>query len=251
MLAALLIVLGLVALPLLATLGSYATARHRGETGTEALGLPETIRAVLEEAAATGALVATLPLRLHPARPPTASRGVILLIPELYCSSGSLRSLAHRLAEAGWITLAAAEHPSVANYETVKAGLDARIERVPAGVDVVLLGHGGGGLLAAHYAATHPRVGRVVTLATPHQGSRALLYRWIGPDARTPAGITADVVAIYSDFDAWLVPVDDAYCPGGFNIAIGGIGHCAMPRSARVADLVIENLASAPATRAL
>ena len=62
------------------------------------------------------------------------------------------------------------------------------------------------------------------------------------PPEGTPTEPAGDVIALYSDFDAWLQPVDDAYCPGGFNIAVSGIGHCAMLLSRRVADLIVENL---------
>ena len=74
---------------------------------------------------------------------------------------------------------------------------------------------------------THPdlRVRHVVTLGTPHQGSSALPYRLIGLPARTALDASTDVIAIYSDFDTWLAPVDDAYCPHGFNIAVRGIGR--------------------------
>ena len=58
------------------------------------------------------------------------------------------------------------------------------------------------------------------------------------------------MIAIYSDFDAWLVPIDDAYCPRGFNIAVSGVGHCAMLLSRRVADLIAENLDRAGADHA-
>jgi hypothetical protein len=91
----------------------------------------------------------------------------------------------------------------------------------------------------------------VITLATPHQGSDAPAYRWLGAGPVAPPVVVSatDVTAVYSDFDAWLVPVDNAYCPGGFNIAVGGVGHFATLRSRRVADLVVENLAKPPAIR--
>ena len=37
----------------------------------------------------------------------------------------------------------------------------------------------------------------------------------------------------------------DLRTPGGFNIAVRGIGHCAMLLSRRVGDLLVENLSSA------
>ncbi|MGH7789324.1 MAG: hypothetical protein ACRERC_20810, partial [Candidatus Binatia bacterium] len=62
--------------------------------------------------------------------------------------------------------------------------------------------------------------------------------------APSTAAATVDVIAIYSEFDAWLQPLGSAYCPGAFNIAIHGVGHCATLLSPRVAALIVENLAA-------
>jgi hypothetical protein len=52
-----------------------------------------------------------------------------------------------------------------------------------------------------------------------------------------------DVIAIASDFDAFIAPSSGAYYPGAFNIEVRGIGHFALARSARVWELIRENLA--------
>ena len=53
-------------------------------------------------------------------------------------------------------------------------------------------------------------------------------------------------VAIYSEFDAWVVPVEAAYDQGAFNIQVRGIGHFSLLTSRRVYALLAENLTPDP-----
>jgi pimeloyl-ACP methyl ester carboxylesterase len=248
----------LTALPLLAaTAVAYAAARgRRGDAGTEPMRPVDTARAFLREWLAGLALLAAWPFRLPTRSSTRAVRGAAVFVPERYCSSAGFWYLRRRLGAAGWSSLAAVERTGSTTAAQVAAALDTRLAGLPAGTELVLVGHGVGGLLARAYAEAHPelRVRHVITLGTPHQGSRALPYRLLGGSALPalpppPDAGSVDVIAICSDFDAWLLPVDDAYCPGGFNIAVSGIGHCAMLLSRRVADLIAENLAApAPIT---
>jgi pimeloyl-ACP methyl ester carboxylesterase len=245
MLAAILTITVLAALPiLLATAVAYAHGRRRGDAGTEPLGWMDAARAFLHEWLAAVALIAAAPFRLRRRSGAAGARGVAILVPERYCSSAGFWYLDRRLRAAGWSSLAGVErHRGDAD---VVAALDACVARLPAETEIVVIGHGVGGLIARVYAAARPdpRIRHVITLGTPHQGSSALPYRLIGMPAGTTADDAMDVIAIYSDFDAWLAPVDDAYCPRAFNIAVRGIGHCAMLQSRRVADLIAENLAA-------
>ena len=249
-----LVAAGLAAPSLVATAAIYLAARgRRGEAGTEPLPWRGAAWAFLHEWVATLAfLIATV----LPARTTAAvhrSRRVALVVPELYGSTAAFWYLRRRLRAAGWDTATAVRRIATARTAELFAALDARIAELAPDCELILIGHGVGGLLAHRYAQQRPlrRLRHVVTLATPHQGSDALPYRLLArgelTQAEPPSPAAApDVIAIYSDFDAWLVPVDDAYCPGGFNIAVRGIGHCAVLLSRRVADLLVENL-SAPA----
>lgn len=256
MVTAALLVAVLAALPLVATAVLYAAGRGRGDTGTEPLHAAGAVTAFLHEWLAAIALLGASPFRVRaPAAGPPA-RGVAVFIPELHCSSGGFWYLRRRLRAAGWESVAGAERIASASGPDAMAALDARIAALTAGTELVLIGHGMGGRLALGYAEARAalRIRHVITLATPHRGSRALPYRLLGAARRAlpPARHEprADVIAIYSDFDAWLRPVGDAYCPGAFNIAVRGIGHCATLLSRRVADLIAENLAApAPAQR--
>ena len=250
----------LAGLSLLATAATYAaTGGRRGEAGTAPLTVAGALLAFAREWLAGLALLAARPLPARPPRVGDARRRFALLVPELHCGSGGFWYLCRRLRAHGWEPIAGLRRG--ASAAITFAALDARIRQLPAGSELVLVGHGCGGVLAHRYAQARPalRIGHVVTLAAPHGGSAALAYRILGGAveavaAALPASEAAcvDVIAIYSDFDAWLVPVDDAYCPGGFNIAVRGVGHCAILLSRRVADLIVENLAApAPASSSI
>ena len=165
--------------------------------------------------------------------------------------AGEEPELCVRLRAAGWSAVAGVHR--MGDMAQVRDALDAQLASLPVGAELVLVGHGVGGLLVRQYAESRPalQIRHVVTLGTPHQGSRAVPYRWLRAPALPPAPNEprVDVIAIYSDFDAWLVPIDDAYCPRGFNIAVRGVGHCAMLQSRRVADLIAENLAAPAPSR--
>lgn len=245
-----LLLAAIAAITLAATGATYAAGRGRGTTGTLRLGIAGLVRAFLIEATATLAVLAALPWRLRPTVPRGASRGVVLLVPEIGCSSGGFLCLARRLRAGGWTVRAAVEYPSPRTTDALDRALGAQLDVVPAGSEVVILGHGIGGVLATHHAAqTTTRIRRVITLGAPHQGSRGLIYRLCPSPGSSSATEGADVTAIYSDFDAWLVPIDNAYCPQAFNIAVSGVGHCTMLWSRRIADLVIENLTATPPPR--
>lgn len=248
MLIGTLIAVALTAFSLLAaTALAYAHGRgQRGDAGTEPLHWRGAIAAFVHEWLAGLALLTASPFGMRATPPAAGARGVVVLVPELYCSSAGFWYLRRRLSAAGWASV-----PGLARHargSDAFAALDACIAQLPAGIEIVLLGHGSGGLIARAYAEARPQlhVRHVITLGTPHQGSRALPYRLLGAPQYAPSGGAAavDVIAMYSDFDAWLSPIDDAYCPRGFNIAVRGLGHCAMLQSRRVADLIAENLAA-------
>ena len=117
-----------------------------------------------------------------------------------------------------------------------------------------------GGLVArASLRAGAAGIHRIITLGTPHQGTRA--FPWLGADpmlrqmrpgspclqrlaAFDAAPHGAELISIYSLDDALVVPPANGYCPGAFNIEVRGPGHMSLLFSRRVYELVRENLAA-------
>ena len=143
--------------------------------------------------------------------------------------------------------------------------LDSAVEEVErcfrrlmrANVKLALIGHGTGGLVARRYhqKTLGQGIHAVATLCTPHQGTETPLCRipWLrqlqpgSPVLRELAAADSilspdNVIVIYSDFDALLVPTNRAYYPGAFNIEVRGVGHYFALASRKISDLLIENL---------
>jgi pimeloyl-ACP methyl ester carboxylesterase len=124
---------------------------------------------------------------------------------------------------------------------------------------VDLVAHSLGGIVARLYVrelggARHVR--RLVTLGTPHQGTRVAalapdplarslqpgsrLLRDLGRDDPVPALVS--VTSIFSTFDAKILPARSAVYAGALNVEVDGIGHDAMLFSPKIAVLVSEAL---------
>lgn len=242
----------LAGLPLAVNAAAYASLRQAQRRAPEAaLTPPIFLPAFLVEWLASLVwLVARLEWLRRPAL--RAPQGTLILVPEVRGSAASFWWLRARLADAGWASVAAPGIGGAADLDAAAAALEAWLRRQPpAAAPLVLLGHGIGGVVARRCAqrAGAPAVRHVVTLGSPHQGSSALPYSVLGAAGAAAAAplneaATVDVIAIYSEFDAWLQPLEKAYCPGAFNIAIHGVGHCATLLSPRVASLIVENLAA-------
>lgn len=139
------------------------------------------------------------------------------------------------------------------------------VERVCAetGVDQVhIVGHSLGGLIARYYVQTggSPRVHTLVTLGTPHLGTRAAklvphpLLRQMRPDSETIAELAAPApgcetvfIAFYSDVDQMIIPAEHARVEHpdlrAVNIEVPGLGHLSLPISRRIVHQICTALA--------
>jgi triacylglycerol esterase/lipase EstA (alpha/beta hydrolase family) len=201
-------------------------------------------------------------------RPPGGSRRPIILLHGLAMNRTNWVWLGRRLARLGFGPLYGTSYFSPQSVERSAAHLARFVERVLAreraagrrceSVDIVA--HSLGGLVARYYIERMDgaaRVGRLVTIATPHNGT--LLAR-IGlvPAARalrphrpskngtivTPAG-TARYASIWSRADSMIVPPESAsIAPSGADRAFDDLGHLSLLLSPRVLDAVVEQLSS-------
>lgn len=174
---------------------------------------------------------------------------------DFFLMAWRLRRLAPRSVEAvGW-GLAGAD------LDRAAARVALAIERVVAhtgGGRIDVVAHGIGGLVAraalARLGAGAP-VRRLVTLGTPHQGTKLAalapeaLGRSLEPGSRflralaeAPTAPHVEVVSIHSPFDAVVLPFTHARCPGASYVEVDGIGHNALLFSPKVAILVAEAL---------
>ncbi|MDD5250568.1 MAG: alpha/beta fold hydrolase [Rhodocyclaceae bacterium] len=199
--------------------------------------------------------------RLAPNRP---GRPPVLLVHGYQCNRGFWRWQRRRLEQAGWTVATVNLNPVFAAIDDYAARLRERIEEVCAatGADrVVLVGHSMGGLAARAYLRAHgtARIARLVTLGSPHHGSRLAL---LGPGANArqmePASpwlaalnapnavpLPAATVAAMSPYDNYVMPQDSAVLDGARNVAIGAVGHLAMAFSPAVTQFLLAELAGA------
>lgn len=281
LLVLLLVVAGSVLFNLLAYTDA-ARARRRGPRRVPDDDLPPAVaralaagRAFTAECGVTCALVLAAPVGLRRGRPrpwDPADRRPILLLHGYAQHPANFLWLRRRLRRDGWrhvYTLAYA--PMFGDVERSAARLGTAIDRIreaSGAPEVDVIAHSMGGLVARAYVrARGERCGivRLVTLGTPHQGTEIFrrlahdpllvqmrpgspLLRRLAADDPVPALV--ECIAIYSTDDAIVVPAENGYYAGAFNIEVSGIGHMSLLLSRRVYELLRENLEAPLAPRA-
>lgn len=184
-------------------------------------------------------------MRPDPA-PQRGARLPIVLAHGFYANRGCFRRLAQRLEDAG---LGAVHAPNLrsfggADIEAYEEGLHAVVERIAegSGQRVILVGHSMGGLGARAYLARRgsARVARLVTIASPHQGTvlarlgeganarqmqrgSTFLRELAKREAASPPPIPA--LSIYTPHDNLVMPQDSSRLPWARALAIPGVGH--------------------------
>jgi len=192
------------------------------------------------------------------------SRLPLLLIHGYQCNRGFWFWLRPRLEAAGRTVATHSMEPVYADIDHYAEGIARRIDEVLAATGaprVILVGHSMGGLASRAYLRRHGRdkVGRLITLGSPHHGSR-LACLGLGTNARqmcigsqwlSALGVPGAVplppgsVSIYSCHDNYVVPQQaGSTLEGAANVAISGVGHIAMAFSPLVLDQLLEALAS-------
>ena len=194
------------------------------------------------------------PDRLQPAR----ERPPLLLIHGYGCSRGVWWWLRRRLEAAGWTVATISLEPIYASIDSYVEQLAGRIDAVLAETgaqQIILVGHSMGGLVARAYFRRFGtlRVARLVTLGTPHSGSRLARLgmdengrqmehgsEWLQVLARETA--IPETVVIYSTNDNYVMPQSNLELSGVTNIPLDGLGHLSMLLSPRVAHVLLAVL---------
>src|SRR5262245_15596743 len=226
------------------------------------------VRVVLE-GVCIFAQLATVPLALLPRparRMEVGDRPPVLFVHGWAGTPAAFLLLRRRLAGDGWLHLHHVWLPPV--FATPERGAErvaraiARVRSRTGASMVDVLAHSLGGIVVRVVLETTaaPGIGRVITLGTPHQGTRAVVgafdpmlrtlvpgssfLRHLGADGAPPG---TECVSIYSTDDAVIRPPENGYWPGVLNVEVRGPGHNGLLASRRVYELVRELLEADPA----
>lgn len=183
-----------------------------------------------------------------------AAHRPVLLIHGFVDNRSAFTFLRRSLQHHGWTCLQSVNYsPLTVDVRAAAAQLGPCIERICAqtghtSVDIVA--HSLGGLIARHHVQRQggdARVGTLVTLGTPHTGTRAVpaltphpLARQMRPgspvlrELADPApGCRTRFVAFWSDLDQLMIPAEAARLEhpdlSVTNIRVSGVGHLALP----------------------
>jgi hypothetical protein len=239
-----------------------ARARHTSPDDDAVPGYVGILRSIARESALSLLVVLLWPFGVPGAQP--GGRRAVVLVHGLASSPASLWLLARRLRRDGWAV-------SVPRLGVWWTDLDAAADRLAIHLEhtrddadragVVVVAHGLGGLASRvllRREGRHARVRLLVTLGTPHGGTRAMPWLRIGPyrrDARPGSGLLralgaaalpagADAIAIASPDDALVIPAEHALWAEACNISVGASGHLSLLVSSRVYGVIAENLAA-------
>ncbi|WP_308123688.1 esterase/lipase family protein [Modestobacter marinus] len=198
---------------------------------------------------------------------PLAARTPVLLVHGLVDNRSIFAVMRRSLRRRGFAQVCPWNYsPRLRDVESTAATLGRHVERVceETGHDRVhVVGHSLGGLVARYLVQRlggDARVDRLVTLGTPHGGSRwahALpipVGRQLRPDSpllreldRPAAGCRTEVTAVYSDRDQVVIPSAAGRCDHpdlqARNVLVRGVGHMSLPIHRGVLDEVAATLA--------
>jgi len=247
----------------------FRTPRASGE----GIGIVGTVRMLLGEwRALLLANLVYLPwdglaVRPDPA-PARAERVPVVLVHGYYANRGYFRPLLSRLESLGIGPIFVPTCDAVvAPLEAFADELGRHIERIVAETGqprVVLVGHSMGGLIARSYLLRHGthRVERLVTLGSPHHGT-VLARLGAGTNARqmqrgsaflerlerdeAKAGSRVPILSIYSRHDNMVFPQATSRLEGARIVALSGVGHVALLRSAPLLEALVAELRAAGA----
>ena len=220
----------------------------------------------------TACLLLTLmlrPLGWLPEKLPSGQVGdnerVVILLHGLFQNRSCLFWLAHRLRRAGFRHVCSINTPPWRDLETLTEILVRKVDelRLTHKVEQVdLVGHSMGGMIGRNFVQHRggsSKVRRLVTLGTPHQGSKLAPFalskmgRSLQPGStflqKFNRGVLPEstlVTTIYSRHDNIVLPVDNARIKGVPAVELDGMGHTALLFHPRALQAVIEALRKEP-----
>ena len=193
-----------------------------------------------------------------PANPGTLP---VLLVHGYVCNSGIWASMRRFLEANGVPAYTHDLEPVYVGIDDYVAGLASRIAnicRATGAQRVVVVAHSMGGLAARAClrAGGSDRVAKLITLGTPHHGTRTAPMG-LGANARQmepgsawlealacaeSLGAPVAITSIYSSDDNVIVPAESSVLGQARNIRLSGIGHVSLPFSRIVQETVLEEI---------
>lgn len=198
---------------------------------------------------------------------PLAARTPVLLVHGLIDNRSVFSVMQRNLRRRGFTTVCSWNYsPLSTDIARAARDLGEHIEHIctQTGYDrIAVVGHSLGGLIARYHVQRQGgdrRIQTLVTLGTPHRGSRwanvvpTPLVRQLRPgsavfqelDEPAPACRTG-ITAIYSDLDQVVLPTNSGRCDHpdlvARNVLVRGVGHTTLPVHRAVLDEVASTLA--------
>ena len=192
---------------------------------------------------------------------PGAGALPVLLVHGYICNGGIWVRMRRFLEANGVATYTHDLEPVYAEIDDYAAALAGRIEDIcnKSGAGrLIIVGHSMGGLAARAClrARGSERVTKLITLGTPHHGTRTAPMglganarqmepgsAWLETLARTESlGGPVPITSIYSSDDNVVVPAESSVLDQARNIGLSGIGHVSLPFSTIVQETVLEEI---------
>jgi hypothetical protein len=191
-----------------------------------------------------------------------AGKRGVLLVHGFFCNRGLWNPWLRRLRSAGIPCAAVSLEPVFGSIDAYRQTIDAAVARLEGatGLPPVAVGHSMGGLALRAWlrADRDARLHRLVTIATPHAGTRlarAVVPRsnvaemrrgssWLAALAHDAVTARTDVVCFWSRCDNIVFPTESATLEGADNRKLQGTPHVAMVFHQVVLDDVFASLTS-------
>ena len=198
---------------------------------------------------------------LIPDPAPAPSRAPILLLHGVLCNAGVWRPFMRWLARRGVTPVYTLSYgPPLASIESFAEQTAATIASIRAqtGADrVIVVAHSMGGLVARAYLRRFDAsaVARLITIATPHEGSvlawlafgQSLAQlrpgnRWLNELGAPQGENLPPIVSLWSWHDSMVAPQTSSRVDFAENVELAGIGHTALLRDREVFERVLEEI---------
>jgi len=188
-------------------------------------------------------------------------KSVIVLVPGYLMNEGCMWILRRRLVQDGFIVRVFTPGEKLSPIDNQARRLGAYIDGIiHDDVSLTLIGHSLGGLICRRYLEKYggeqQHVERLMTLGTPHHGTRlwslgiGAVVRdmrpgssfLVGLEVSAPGQYSPQRLAISSDFDELIIPNENACWSGAEHRQVHHVGHFSLVLNATVYGLIRQYL---------